>query len=277
MSGADKLRGYTALTEFLHTHCGIKLADSKKSLVQARLGKRLDELDCPDLTEYLRFVQSDHEGQEISTLVDLLSTNVTSFFREPHHFDHLRDHVLTRVKRERASPLKLRVWSAACSSGEEPYSIAMCLGENLSSVDFQSSLVLATDISTRMLKRANEGVYREQSLESMPLSSRERWFTSVRNGRDTEYRVRPELSQRVRVRRLNLIKDWPMRGPFDAIFCRNVLIYFDGPTREALIQRFSRLLRPGGTLYVGHAESLTGIQHDLEFLAPTTYGRPERK
>jgi chemotaxis protein methyltransferase CheR len=252
---------FAAISALVHGQCGINLHDGKKELVRARLAKRLRTLGLTCFDAYLEHLRSDR-SDELVAMLDALSTNLTSFFRESDHFVYLSEKVLPRLPEKR-----LRLWSAGCSSGEEPYSIAIQLAETLPDLKQWDARMLATDLSTAMLAKAQTGLYTAERLDGLPEILVKRHFT--RQGAD--YCVRSELRGLVHFARLNLMDPWPMRGPFDVIFCRNVMIYFDKPTQSRLVQRFWELLRPGGTLFIGHSESLTGVRHGFAYVQPTVY------
>lgn len=263
---ADPVAGIMALAK--HT-AGIDLNDSKRTLVECRLGKRLRQLDC-DMGAYLERVRSDRT--ELVVCLDLLTTNHTFWLREADHFQDFETRVLPAVARRGR---RIRVWCAAAATGEEPYTIALCLLRSLPDPASWDIAVLSTDISTRALSRASEGIYVEERVAQVSPQDRQLALELVEKGPPRVWRVRPELKRMVQLARLNLIDDaWPMRGPFDAIFCRNVMIYFDRPTQQKLVNRLAALLAPGGTLYVGHSESLSAIDHPLKTLAPATYQKP---
>jgi chemotaxis protein methyltransferase CheR len=264
---------FVEISSLVQELCGIRLHDGKKELVRARLGKRLRELGLGDYRDYLEYLRRDAGGPEITALLDAISTNQTSFFRECEHFEHLAAVVLPGVVQRNGGARRLRIWSAGCSSGEEPYSIAITVWETLPDAGFWDVRILATDLSTRALRRAAEGVYEADRIEPVSPMVRNRSFTCVQSRPERRYQVRRHLREMVRLARLNLMEAWPMKGPFDVIFCRNVMIYFDRPTRERLIGRFWELLTPGGTLFVGHSESLTGINHRFRYVQPTVYAK----
>jgi chemotaxis protein methyltransferase CheR len=257
--------------------CGINLHDGKKELVRARLSKRLRALQLSSFREYLVYLREDIEsaGNELTALLDAISTNLTSFFRENAHFQYLSSIVLPELLAERGpGDRKLRVWSAGCSSGEEPYSIALTLCEQLPAWEQWDLGILATDLSTRVLQIARQGEYEAQRLATVPAGLLNTYFERLPQTTEKRYRVRAEVRRLVHFARLNLMEPWPMRGPFDVIFCRNVMIYFDKPTQGKLVHRFAELLAPGGTLFIGHSESLTGIEHNFRYVQPTIYEKP---
>jgi chemotaxis protein methyltransferase CheR len=244
---------------------GIRLRPGKEGLVRSRLARRLRALGAGSYGEYLARVRADATGRELAEMVDALTTNKTSFFREPAHFDYLRERVLPALPAREP----LRMWSAGCSTGEEPYSLAMVLRESLPDLARRDVRLLATDISSRVLAPARAGRYADAAVADVPPELLRRHF--LRAGGAWE--VAPAVRSLVTFARLNLMAVWPMRGPFEAIFCRNVMIYFDKPTQQELVARFHALLAPGGHLFVGHAESLSGIAHGFSYVQPAVYRR----
>jgi chemotaxis protein methyltransferase CheR len=245
---------------------GIQLPAGKESLVRSRLAKRLRALGLSTVQQYLDVVERDATRAELAEMVDVLTTNKTSFFREIDHFRLLQDVVLPEFARTGAP---IRIWSAGCSTGEEPYTIAMVVRGTLGSAASRVR-ILATDISARVLARARDATYDADALDDVPDAVRRAHFEAVGAPAD-RVRITPATAALVQFARLNLMGDWPMKGPFDAIFCRNVMIYFDKPTQERLVARYSALLAPGGYLFVGHSESLSGLRHDLAYVQPATY------
>ncbi len=249
---------------------GISLNAGKKELVKARLGKRLRVLGLRNYKEYIDYLKSDTTGSELTTMLDVISTNLTSFFREADHFEYLAERILAS-KGGDGNPCRLRIWSAGCSSGEEPYSIAITVREALPKSQLWDVKILATDLSMRMLEQAKRGTYTRERLETVPPMLRSKYFTTIETDTERRHRVRDTLRGIVHFSRLNLMDDWPMRGPFDIIFCRNVMIYFNKSTQAMIVGRFRDLLAPGGTLFIGHSESLTGIHHQFQYVQPTVY------
>ncbi|MBU0754251.1 MAG: protein-glutamate O-methyltransferase CheR [Planctomycetes bacterium] len=255
---------------------GIDLHDGKKELIRARLAKRLRELKITSHHKYLEYLKNDTSGAELSTMLDILTTNVTSFFREADHFEYLKNQILTQaVSRAQSlkSDKKLRIWSAGCSSGEEPYTIAIVLNECLPDLTVWDAKILATDLSRRILSKAKIGEYGNDRVNNIPGMVQQKYFSLVQSKPEKRYRVHDELRRLIHFARLNLMESWPMSGPFDVIFCRNVMIYFDKQTQGRLINRFWEILSPGGTLFIGHSESLTGIKHNFHFVKPTVYAK----
>lgn len=266
---ADK--DFKRISEMVYSLCRINLHDGKKALVQARLNKRLRQLGIDTYPEYLELVQSDDTKRELTYMIDTLTTNLTFFFRESDHFDYLRDEVLKKI--DPGKDKKLRIWSAGCSSGEEAYTLAMVAREALPDLDRMDALILGTDISTRVLAVAREGSYPEVRFRDTPAPLRNKYFEKD-PARPGFCRAKSELARLIRFRKLNLMEPWPMKQPFDVIFCRNVMIYFDKQTQHELVQRYFDALRPGGVFMVGHSESLTGIQHRFRYARPTIYIKP---
>ena len=258
---------YQAVAEFLHGHCGIRLRDGKEALVVSRLGHRVRALRRPTLGGYIDAVIGGELPDELPHFIDVLTTNKTSFFREPAHFEFLVEHVYPLLA-QRGGEVKM--WSAACSSGEEPYTLAMTVRDHLPAPAAAKVRILATDISGRILDAARTGRYTAAQVQGVPPETLRRHF--ARHG--DAYDVLPAVRDLVRFGRLNLMDAWPMKGPFDVIFCRNVMIYFDRPTQERLVRRFAELLPPGGILCVGHAESLSGLDHGLIAVQPAVYRKP---
>jgi len=260
---------FDRLRDLVHRRSGISLGEGKESLVRARVSKRMRTLGLTDYAAYLARVEEDRGGEELIELLDVISTNVTSFFREERHFHLLSTLVHNRLAQGQR---RLRYWSAACSSGEEPYTMAMTLREAVGGEDVDLR-ILATDLSTRVLARAREGAYGPKEVDRIPPRLLQRYFQ--RNSDGSVHRAGTDLRSTVSFSRLNLTEiPYPMNGPFDGIFCRNVMIYFDRPGRERVVAEMARLLRPGGHLFVGHAESLAGSSAGLRSVEPSVYVKP---
>jgi chemotaxis protein methyltransferase CheR len=239
----------------LHEDAGIHLPASKANLVYSRLAKRLRVLGLESFRDYCALVGSEEGAEERAQMIAALTTNVTRFFREPHHFDHLRHKVLEPAAAEIRQGRRLRIWSAGCSSGQEPYSIALTVLSLLPDARAYDVRILATDINPLVLETARRASYPVEEVASVPAELRRSWMENTGAGA-----VRLDEAPRgiVAFRPLNLIGAWPMKGPFDAVFCRNVVIYFDEKTQMRLLNRLAGLLRPGGHLYLGHSERMVG-------------------
>ena len=269
-------KDFRQISDLVYDHCGINLHEGKKELVRARLAKRLRMGRFNSFSEYLDYVLEDESGKEFSVLIDSLSTNLTSFFREPQHFEFLQKQfipqLLERKSKNRNS--KIRAWSAGCSSGEEPYSIAIALLDSLQGRGKWDVKILATDISTRVIQTAKSGIYDEQRISPVSPAQKSKYLINHRQNGKRVFQVTNELKEIVFFSYLNLMENLPIKVPLDFIFCRNVMIYFDKPTQSRLVNKFWNLLDSGGILFTGHSESLTGIEHKFKYVQPTIYMKP---
>jgi chemotaxis protein methyltransferase CheR len=265
---------FRSLVALAHERTGISLSDSKRNLIYSRLSRRLRALGMMSFRSYREYLNSPDGEQEIESFINSISTNLTKFFRESHHFDHLRDRVALPFSQTSSgkSGQRLRIWSAGCSTGEEPYTIAAVLRRGIPDAERQDVKILATDIDTEVLSKGANGEYPAASIDDIPENYRS--LFQPKGGRGTALVISGELKSLISFRHLNLmVHPWPMRGLFDAIFCRNVMIYFDGPTKATLIDRFVEQLKPGGWLYIGHSESLLGTHSHLSHAGRTIYRR----
>jgi chemotaxis protein methyltransferase CheR len=252
-------------------HLGIALSESKRQLVYGRLSRRLRALHLRDFDTYLERVAS-ADGEELQHFCNAITTNLTSFFREKHHFEFLANQLLPHLEVASCDTRRIRIWSAGCSTGEEAYSIAMVLMESAGHLlDSWDIRILATDIDTNVLEHARNGVYGSDRMEKLEHKRRLRWFE--RSTDEEHYRIREAVKQIVCFRELNLMSEWPMHGPFDAIFCRNVLIYFGRETQRQLIGRMERMQCPGDYLILGHSESLLDISTGYQLVGNTIHRR----
>ena len=259
---------FRAVATRLYEIAGIQLREGKEGLVKSRLAKRLRALGLPSYEAYLARVEAD--PAELAEMVDQLTTNKTNFFRERAHFDFLRDVLAAQWRAAPARPL--RIWSAGCSTGEEPYTLAMVLRDAIPDLAQRDVRILATDLSRRVLAQARQGVYPDAATDGISPDELRRHFTraTTPNGVPA-WSAGPGLRQLITFAPLNLMERWPMRGPFDAIFCRNVMIYFDKGTQQTLVDRYHALLAPGGHLFVGHSESLSALRHRFAYVQPALY------
>ncbi|MCC6207493.1 MAG: protein-glutamate O-methyltransferase CheR [Gammaproteobacteria bacterium] len=248
---------------------GIVLSDQKRELVYGRLAKRLRALGLHTFADYCGHLE--RSPDELHELVNAITTNLTSFFREPYHFDYLRDTVLPELLRSNAQSRRIRIWSAGCSTGEEPYSIAMVLRDALPSGEGWDARILATDIDSNVLAKAQEGIYQEERATGVPERYLRRGFRKGQGDHAGMLRVGDEVRSLITFRQLNLMKDWPMHGPFDVIFCRNVVIYFDKPTQRRLFDRYADILVDGGHLFIGHSETLFKVSERFTLIGRTIY------
>lgn len=261
------------IAKLVYEQAGIVIREHKEAMTRGRLARRVKALGLGSVGEYCAFLKTSAAVDEIPELINAVTTNHTAFFRERHHFDHLRKDVLPRLIQERGARRgRIRIWSSASSSGEEPYSIAATARDAIGTRNDLDLRILATDIDTDILARAEAGIYPAELFERLPADVRP-WLKTEPTGNRAEVRISDELRRLLSFKRLNLIEKWPMSGPFDVIFCRNVFIYFDTPTKAAILDRFVALLQPGGFLYLGHSESLPQPHPQLRLIGRTIYER----
>lgn len=266
-------KDYTDLSNLIYDKCGIYLHKGKRELLRARLAKVLRKHNFASVREYYKYLVGDQTGRELIFLLDSISTNLTFFFREPKHFDFLLNVAVPKLMENSLKGKKktVNVWCAGCSSGEEAYSIAITLLESLPDPLFQQVRILATDISTRMLRVAAQGVYSAEKVEKISYEWRRRYFQKGIKSWEGYYRVKPALRDVIEFRRFNLVEPFSLGKTFEIIFCRNVMIYFDKPTQEKLVNRFFDVLSKDGYFLIGHSESLTGINHSFRYVQPSIY------
>ncbi len=262
-------RTFEKIRKLIYEKAGIDLRQGKQTLVSARLGKKMRESGLRDYDAYLDGVMADKTGESMIALIDALTTNYTSFLREPQHFQFLRDEILPAVAKRK----QIDIWCAAASTGEEPYSLAFTLLDTLGPAAITQAQILCTDISTRALATATQGIYAADRLTGMPASWRSRYMSPGQGTYQGFYQVRSEVKRMIQFQRLNLIESFTHPATFPLISCRNVMIYFDKQTQQSLVNRMAHYLDPGGHLFIGHAESLSGIEHGLKFIAPAIYQR----
>ncbi len=272
-------REFARFQAWILTETGIHLAETKQALLVGRLWKRVKELGLPDYASYLDLVEAGGDGEERVRLINAICTHETQFFREPRQFEHLEQEMVPRWLRQAEQgrrPKQVRVWSAACSSGEEPYSVAMSLLTHLPRSEGWTVEIVATDLSTQILTRARTGIYPMMRSASIPHSYLKRYMLKGRGEQAGKFAVGPELRDLVTFRRINLHEGpFSSYGQFDLILCRNVLIYFTAAGRAQVLGHLTAQLAPGGRLFLGHAETLNGVQHSLRTVVPTIYGAPD--
>jgi chemotaxis protein methyltransferase CheR len=262
-------RAFDRIRDLIRDRAGIALSEAKRELVYGRLARRLRELKLESFEAYLSLLEGD-ESREIEEFTNALTTNLTSFFREGHHFEYLTQHVFPFLERRNARTRRLRLWSAACSTGEEPYSLAMTLAESLGRFRGWDVRILATDLDSEVLKHAQAGRYRSDRLSSVPVARRDKWFAPQG---PNHHLVKDQIRELITFRQLNLMHDWPFRGPFDVILCRNVVIYFDKETQRRLFGRIAQMQIEGSYLFIGHSESLFKVTDLYDSLGKTMYRR----
>lgn len=257
----------------VYDKCGINLHDGKKELVRSRLAKRLRELNIPDFKQYHDYLTNDDTGEELILMLDAISTNLTSFFREPKHFEFLKEEVLPDFLKS-AGPMSsksLNIWSAGCSSGEEPYTLSICLQEFMAGHRSFDYNILATDISTKVLAKAAAGVYPKTQTRNITGQLLRKYFQQGQGKWADHVRLKPNIRKEIQFQRFNLMDPFPKRDHYHIIFCRNVMIYFDKNIQEKVVNKFYDALTDGGVLFIGHSESLMGTQHKFNYIRPTIY------
>jgi len=261
---------FARVRELIYGQAGIALATTKQEMVYSRLSRRLRSRGIGNFDEYLCGLESGRDAEEWEAFINALTTNLTAFFREAHHFPILAGHI--RNRRD-----EIVIWCSASSTGEEPYSLAMTLVEALRSWTPRARII-ASDIDTNVLAQAEAGVYSMDRLEKMPQERIKRFFLKGKGERDGQVRVRPELRQLISFMPLNLLSDnWPLKEQFDAIFCRNVMIYFDKPTQARILARFAPLMKPDGLLFAGHSENFSYITDAFRLREKTVYELTNKK
>ena len=258
---------FEKISQLAYSHFGVDLRQGKHALVEARIGKQIRELGLRSFQHYYDYVTADRTGAALATMVDVLTTNHTSFFRERRHFDLLCDSIFPTL----LDRTTIHIWSAACSSGEEPYTIAMSLLDHARKETLAKVKIRATDISHRVLETAQKGIYPADRIKDIPEGFARRFLLKGQNASANSYRFKEEVRALIAFEHCNLMQ--PLSSDYRAsvIFCRNVMIYFDRPTQQDLVQRLSQNLEAGGYLFIGHSESLNSITHNLEYVSPATY------
>ena len=252
---------------------GITLSEAKRELVYGRLSRRLRHLGFTSFAEYRQLLAGLEGESEIVEFTNAVTTNLTAFFREPHHFEYLRDKLLLERARDARGSRRIRIWCAGCSTGEEPWSVAMTVAEALPEMQRWDIRILATDLDTQVLQTGTAGEYSADRVRTLSAGRLQRFFDPCGTGSSPRYRVKPELMSMVSFRQLNLMNPLPLRGPLDAIFCRNVIIYFDKDTQRSLFARVAPLQRPGDLLFLGHSESLLQVSDAWESVGRTVHVR----
>jgi len=261
---------FAFLARLVHGRTGIMVRPEKRQMLCSRLDKRLRALGLRDFAAYCDYLESDLGPVELAELVNAVTTNLTHFFRERHHFEHLAKHALPAAMQslEARRSRRLRIWSAGCSTGQEPYSIAMTLLAQAAGIQSWDARILATDVDSSVIDHALAGRYEADQSDGVPESYRKRF---CRRPRDGALEMADELRRCIAFKQLNLMEPWPVKGPFEIIFCRNVVIYFDKPTQATLFDRFAALMPVGGWLYIGHSESLFKVTERFRLVGGTTY------
>ncbi len=268
---------FSAIAEIAHREAGLVFTQGKASLVQSRINRRLRKLGISSFSKYISLISSQQGENELKLMISSLTTNISSFFRESHHFEILADKVLPKLLSYARAGGRVRIWSAGCSTGQEPYSIAMTICSVAPDVEALDIKILATDIDENVLNTARVGTYSEKELANIDSNYRNNFFSKTQNGSGTDFQVTNQIRNLVFFRELNLLRNWPMKGFFDVIFCRNVVIYFDEGTQLSLWPRFESVTAPGGWLFVGHSERLPEkLDTHFQNVGPTTYRLPNK-
>ncbi len=263
---------FNRIRELVREHTGIALSEAKRQLVYGRLARRLRALKLDDFSAYIQLLEAG-ESSELEEFTNAVTTNLTSFFRESHHFEYLAGQALPDIVARDTGRRRLRIWCCAASTGEEPYSIAMVLREAQQRLSGWDVKLLATDLDSNVLAHAAAGVYTEERFRTVSDARLRNFFDAAPRGADGKWCAAEELRNLITFKQLNLMHEWPMRGPFDAIFCRNVIIYFDKDTQRALFERMARLQRAGDYLFLGHSESLYRVSDRYDLIGKTVYRR----
>lgn len=259
---------FNVLRKISNSHSGIIVTDDKFDMFYSRLAKRIRMLGLGSFKEYCDYLQANEE-KEFTEFINAITTNLTAFFRENHHFEYVRDMIVPELIKRNFQTKTITVWSAGCSTGEEPYSIAMTLLECVPSG--WSVKILATDLDTNVLQTAANGVYGSDRVSGLSDARLKRWFKKGTGVNASKVKVVPELQSLITFKQLNLMHQWPMTGKFDFIFCRNVIIYFDQDTKEELVNRYGHYLNTGSHLLIGHSESLHKVETDFDLIGNTVY------
>ncbi len=266
---------FDKICKYIYDKARISLGKNKMELVRARFGKVIRQRKMSGFREYFNWMQSDTTGEALREVMNAISTNLTSFFRENEHFAFMSQTLLPELAKagpRMGGKIRLRGWSAGCSTGEEIYTIAMTIHETVGRLDEWDVKLLATDIDTEVVAHGQRGMYAKERLQGVSPAIVKKYFNACEDNKGKPaYCVKEPLRRMTTFRHLNLFSDWPFRNKFDFIFCRNVMIYFDRPTQEALINRYYDQLNVGGYLFIGHSESLSGVNHRFEYVKPTVY------
>jgi len=261
-------KDFNHLCALVDKHTGIQLAEGKEDMLYGRLSRRLRKIGLKSFRDYIELLEQGDDSDEFGEFINAVTTNLTSFFRESHHFDYLKQTLLPALMQSNRSSRRIRIWSAGSSTGEEPYSIAMTVAETMP--PGWDVKILATDLDTDVLAHGERGVYDDSRVEGLDPAVVKRWFVKNR-AQPGKVRVKPELQELIYFRQLNLLQPWPMKGPVDIIFCRNVIIYFDLPTKQQLMNRYADMLPDGGHLFLGHSEAMNNMSNRFSLCGKSVY------
>lgn len=264
-------RDFNRIRQLVSQHTGISLSDAKRDMVYSRLARRLREVSMQDFNSYCALIDSPAGESELLNFTNAITTNLTSFFREPHHFDYLQKTLLPELLKKNAHTRRLRIWSAGCSTGEEPYSLAIAIREVVPETSDWDIKILATDLDSNVLARGKSGIYDAERVSGLSSQRVKNWFLHGKGDKSNLVRVHPCLQDMITFNRLNLMNAWPIKEPFDFIFCRNVVIYFDKPTQSILFDRYADLLIDDGRLFLGHSETMFKVCDRFKLIGNTIY------
>lgn len=256
------------IVKLIKEKTGINIQPHKKNMVYSRIARRIRKMNFKSFQEYRNLLQSDNSEDEIVDFINALTTNLTKFFRENHHFEHLKKVSLPKAMEHNYQTKRLRIWSAGCSTGMEAYSIAMTIKETIKNINNWDIKILATDIDTNVLDTGRKGIYRKSDVETVPSEYKSKYLKNISSD---QVEMHDSLKALIYFKPLNLIENWPLKGPFDIIFCRNVIIYFTKDTQKMLFSKFENVLSDSGFLYVGHSESLHNVSDRFKLIERTTY------
>jgi len=262
-------KDFKYISDVIADRTGIVLSEAKHDMVYSRLSRRLRELKLSEFSQYLGIIKSGNE-EEILAFTNAITTNLTSFFREKHHFQYLREKVLPELKKIKTDRC-IRIWSAGCSSGEEPYSIAMTIRDVFPILDGWDIKILATDLDTNMVQTASTGIYTEERVAGLDKHHLKKWVNRGKGKNEGKIKLSQELRDMITFKQLNLMDEWPLKGPFDFMFCRNVVIYFNKDTQRELFERYADLVAAQGYLFIGHSESLNKVTTRFDLIGQTIY------
>ncbi|WP_166111313.1 protein-glutamate O-methyltransferase CheR [Pseudoalteromonas sp. Z9A5] len=263
-------KDFKEIASLVYNACGIVLGEHKREMVYSRLARRIRELKLADFKTYLEYLK-EHKDREFDAFINSITTNLTSFFRENHHFEFIKAQLAPTLLKANKQSKRIRIWSAGCSTGEEPYSLAMTLQELFPS-DWDVK-ILATDLDSNVLTKAQNGIYTAANVNGLNSKQLKRWFLKSKDGES--YKVKPKLQEFISFKRLNLLQEWPMKGKFDLILCRNVVIYFDKETKDQLFKRYGNILNERGYLFLGHSETMGKEHSQFKNLGKTMYRKTD--
>lgn len=264
-------KDFATIQKLVSQHTGIVLSEAKRDMVYSRLARRLRKLNLRDFKDYCHIVENETDAEELTHFTNAITTNLTAFFREPHHFQYLKTQLLPELMKRNADTKRIRLWSAGCSTGEEPYTLAMAIRDVIPHNSGWDVRILATDLDSNVLETGSSGVYGDERVKGLDKTLLRKWFLRGKNGMGGTVRVSPSLQSMISFKQLNLMGQWPIKGPFDFIFCRNVVIYFDKPTQSVLFDRYADLLIDNGHLFLGHSETMFKTCDRFELIGNTIY------